>query len=194
MQRTGPPGDGGAEGPECWWTAPGQQLHLIMDNYAAHKHGRAILYSSPEDLSWADLMLFFERTARQLSLPVTFLLVTDAAVARAETRREWFGLWRLLAIVVGIWGCIGLTIPLAWIMAGKDTSLTINAVLTFSLAATVGLTVSGIGWLTTHRGKRELVRQINELELEKRGLQDKLRAALEASEPKDLSGEKEEGQ
>lgn len=103
----------------------------------------------------------------------------DDDIDRHDTR---WATYRLAIVVVGILGGVALCIPLASILAGQDTRVTVNAVLSFSLAATVSLAFTSVGWAASARTKRRLVRKVSRLETENRELRDTVRR-LESGQP-----------
>lgn len=114
-------------------------------------------------------------------------MATSDDIERYDTR---WATYRLGIVVVGILGGIALCIPLANILAGQDTRVTISAVLSFSIAVTISVAVTGIGWAASARTKRRLVKRVNRLETENRELRDSVEQ-LRAAQPtlEDLGGD-----
>lgn len=105
---------------------------------------------------------------------------------RFETR--WATV-RLAIIVAGVLGGIALMIPIAMILADKDTRVTVSAVLSFSAVATLSTAMTGAGWWTSARARRRLTRKVDTLESENRQLRETV-ARLEQAQPPltDISG------
>ena len=87
-----------------------------------------------------------------------------------ESLQRW-GTVRLAIVAVAFLIGIGLCIPLAQILAGTTTSVSINVALSFSIAATLATGTTGTGWILARRGKKKALAENRKLRAKLRQLQ-----------------------